>query len=299
MVMAETMRAAFGRVASDLLDEDPRTAIVLAEISTEHFEDAERRHPKRVINVGIMEQTMVGVAAGLAMEGFHPIAHSLSPFMAERPYEQLKLDIGYQGLGGTFVGTGGSYDYASEGATHHAPADAALMLAIPRMEVVAPGHADEVAQVVRTRYASETPTYIRLSATSNEAAHLADGERLVVLRRGGAATVVAFGPMLDRTVTACEGLDVTIAYATSLRPFDHAGLVDLTGAAPRIVTIEPWYEGTAAPVVLTALAGRPASVTSIGVPRAFIHAYGTSGQLDTDLGLDAGGLRARLEVLLG
>ena len=83
---------------------------------------------------------MVGVAAGFAMEGFHPIAHSLSPFMAERPYEQLKLDFGYQGLGGTFVGSGGSYDYAGEGATHHSPADASLMLAIPRMQVLVPGH---------------------------------------------------------------------------------------------------------------------------------------------------------------
>ena len=107
------MRAAFGATAADLVDNDDRVAVVLAEISTDYFAD-------------------------------HPIAHSLSPFMAERPYEQLKLDFGYQGLGGTFVGVGGSYDYAGEGGTHHAPADASLMLAIPGMEELIPGHGDEV-----------------------------------------------------------------------------------------------------------------------------------------------------------
>ncbi len=172
--MAETMRAAFGRVASALLDEDARVAVVLAEISTEYFAHASARHPARVVNVGIMEQTMVGVAAGFAMEGFHPIAHSLSPFMAERPYEQLKLDIGYQGLGGTFVGVGGSYDYGSEGATHHAPADASLMLGIPGMEVVVPGHADEVEHILRSCVANGLPTYLRLSVTANEDAHDAE-----------------------------------------------------------------------------------------------------------------------------
>ena len=111
------MRHAFGATVSDLLEHDPRVAVVLAEISTSYFERAMAAHPDRVVDVGIMEQTMVGVAAGFAMEGFHPIAHSLSPFMAERPYEQLKLDFGYQGLGGTFVGVGGSYDYASSGGT--------------------------------------------------------------------------------------------------------------------------------------------------------------------------------------
>ena len=126
------MRQAFGATVTDLLEQDPRVAVVLAEISTSYFARAIAAHPDRVVNVGIMEQTMVGVAAGFAMEGFHPIAHSLSPFMAERPYEQLKLDFGYQGLGGTFVGVGGSYDYASSGGTHHSPADAGVMLGDPR-----------------------------------------------------------------------------------------------------------------------------------------------------------------------
>ena len=133
------MRQAFGATVSDLLEHDPRVAVVLAEISTSYFERAMAAHPDRVVDVGIMEQTMVGVAAGFAMEGFHPIAHSLSPFMAERPYEQLKLDFGYQGLGGTFVGVGGSYDYASSGGTHHSPADAGVMLGDPRDGGADPG----------------------------------------------------------------------------------------------------------------------------------------------------------------
>ena len=151
------MRTAFADTAVELVDEDPRVAVVLAEISTERLEPARLRAPERVINVGIMEQSLIGVAAGFALEGFHPIAHSLSPFVSERPYEQLKDDFGYQGLGGTFVGCGGSYDYAAEGATHHAPADVALMLAIPRMEVLVPGHPAEVGPLMRATYADGLP----------------------------------------------------------------------------------------------------------------------------------------------
>jgi transketolase len=285
------MRQAFGATVSDLLEHDPRVAVVLAEISTSYFERAMAAHPDRVVDVGIMEQTMVGVAAGFAMEGFHPIAHSLSPFMAERPYEQLKLDFGYQGLGGTFVGVGGSYDYASSGGTHHSPADAGVMLGIPGMEVLIPGHGDEVDQLLRSSYANGRPTYLRASVTTNAEAHDAGPGRIEVLRRGADATVLAFGPMLDRTVEACEGLDVTIAYATALRPFDAEGLVAIAGEAPVLVTVEPFYEGTAASVVTAALVDRPMRYLSIGVPRAFIHAYGSPEELDADVGLDEAGIR--------
>jgi len=292
------MRRAFGTTASDLVEHDDRVAVVLAEISTTYFERAMAAHPARVIDVGIMEQTMVGVAAGFAMEGFLPIAHSLSPFMAERPYEQLKLDFGYQGLGGTFVGVGGSYDYASSGATHHSPADAGLMLGIPGMEVLIPGHGEEMDALLRTTYANGSPTYIRGSVATNAEAHLAEPGGIEVLRSGGRASVLAFGPMLDRTIAACEGLDVTVAYATSLRPFDAAGLAAIVGETRVLVTVEPFYEGTAAPVVTAALASRPMRFVSIGVPRAFIHAYGEPRHLDADLGLDEAGIRRRLDDVL-
>jgi transketolase len=292
------MRAAFGSTVSDLVDRDDRVAVVLAEISAQYLAAAIHAHPGRVVNIGIMEQAMVGVAAGFAMEGFLPIAHSLSPFMAERPYEQLKLDFGYQGLGGTFVGVGGSYDYASEGGTHHAPADVGLMLGIPRMEVLIPGHGDEVDRLLRATYENGRPTYLRSSVRSNAGSHDVTPGRIEVLRRGERATVLAFGPMLDRTLEATEGLDVTVAYATSLRPFDADGLAAIVGEPPLVVTVEPFYEGSAAPVLTEALRHVPARFVSIGVPRAFIHTYGTPADLDSDLGLDPVGIRARLVAAL-
>jgi len=295
----DAMRTVFGRTVTELLDEDPRAALVLADISvTEYLGEAVRRHPERAVNLGIMEQAMVGVAAGLAMEGFRPIAHSLAPFMAERPYEQLKLDFGYQGLGGTFVSVGGSYDYAAEGATHHAPADVTLMLAIPGMEVLVPGHGEEVAALLRATYPNDRPTYLRASkATNPESFDVAPG-RIEVLRRGTAATVLAFGPMLGRTLDACHGLDVTVAYATSLRPFDAGGLAEITGPEPLVIAVEPFYEGTSVPLLTQALRHTPARFVSLGVPRAFIHAYGTAADIDGDLGLDAPGLRARIAAEL-
>jgi transketolase len=296
--MTRTMREAFAQTASELVDEDERAAVVLAEISTEYFDACAARHPDRVINVGIMEQTMVGVAAGLAMEGMHPIAHSIAPFVAERAYEQLKIDIGYQGLGGTFVGTGGSYDYASEGATHHAPADAALMLAVPRMQVLVPGHPDEVEALLRAVHGGAAPTYMRLSTATNRGTHATTLGEVKVIRPGAAALVIlAFGPMLDRTLTAAEGLDATVLYAAGARPFDGAAVAAAVGDGSTLVIVEPWYEGTVAPIVLEALAGRPIGVVVIGVPRRFIHRYGTTADLDRDVGLDVGGLRARLERL--
>lgn len=288
------MRQAFAQTATALLDEDPRVAIVLAEISRDLFADAFRHHAARAVNVGIAEQAMVGVAAGFALEGFHPIAHTLAPFMAERPFEQLKVDFGYQGLGGTFVGAGGSYDYASEGGTHHAAGDVAAMLAIPGMQVLAPGHGGELDALLRAVYANGSPTYVRTSLAENAAPLDVAPGRLEVVRRGAGPTVVAFGPMLTRTLAAVEGLDATVAYATSVEPFDAEGLAALAGPSPDVVTVEPWYEGSVAPALTRALGHLPARYRFVGVPRAFVHEYGTRADLDAALGLDVRGLRVRL-----
>lgn len=292
------MRQQAALTAVDLLHADPSVAIVLAEISTEHFEEASIDAPDRVVNVGIMEQSLVGVAAGFAMEGFRPIVHTIAPFLVERPFEQLKLDFGYQGLGGTFVSVGASYDYATEGGTHHAPGDVEALAAIPGFELLVPGHPAEVDRLLRATYANGSPTYLRTSVSQNRDALEVDPGRMEVVRRGSQATLLAVGPMLDRALVAAEGLDITVLYATSVAPFDAGTLVDLAGPRPLVVTVEPLYEGTLAPMIASALAHVPSRIASIGVPRRFLRRYGTPSGFDRDVGLDAAGIRARLAGLL-
>jgi transketolase len=162
------------------------------------------------------------------------------------------------------------------------------------MEVLIPGHGDEVDALLRATYANDAPTYLRASVTTNaEGRDVAPG-RIDVVRRGERATILAFGPMLDRTIEAAEGLDVTILYATSLRPFDADGLAAIVGDRPLVVSVEPFYEGSAAPILTEALRHVPTRFVSVGVPRRFIHGYGSPADLDADLDLDVPALRARL-----
>jgi transketolase len=294
VVSALSMRERAGETAADLMDDDPRVAVVLAEISTDQFARALRSHPERAVNVGIMEQTMVGVAAGFAMEGFIPIVHTITPFLVERPLEQIKLDFGYQGLQGTFVSVGGSYDYTAEGFTHHSPADVQVMLTVPGMEVLSPGTPDELDRLFRATYADGHPTYLRTTTAANAESRSVEVGRLDVIKRGVGATVIAVGPVLDRTLAAVEGLDVTVLYVTTVTPFDADGLAREVAGGPDVISVAPFLEGTLTPLLTQALAHRPSRFGSIGIGHDVLRQYGTAQDHDRARGLDTAGIREQI-----
>ena len=299
--MVTEMRPRIAATLTELFESDDRLAIVLAEISTDLFRGPRRSDPARAVNVGIMEATMVGVAAGFAMEGFHPVAHTIGPFMTERPFEQLKLDFGYQGLEGTFVSVGGSYDYGAEGGTHHAPGDVGVIATIPGMEILTPGTAAEADRLVRASYANGRASYLRASLAQNTVSFEIEPGRLEVARHAShddAPVVVAFGPMLSRTLEAATGLDVTVAYATSVVPFDAPGLAGIAGDHPHLIAVEPWYEGTVTGTLAAALAHVPSRIDAIGVPRRFLRDYGSAAEHDRANGLDIAGIGGRLRAMV-
>lgn len=298
------MREAFYAETSRLLDEDPRLALVLADISAAGLLPTARRHPDRVINVGIREQLMVSVAGGLALTGLRPIAHSYAPFLIERAWEQVKLDLTHQGVGAILVSVGSSYDASESGRTHHSPGDVALLDTLEGWTVRIPGHPAEVSSALRAAAADDGCVYVRLASRGNRRAYARDGQ-LAVLRRGEAGLVVTIGPMLEPVLAATDGLGVTVAYTDTPRPLDVAGLRELAGQQPAagwgaaVVMVEPYLAGTSAHAVSTALAGTPHRLLSLGVGRTDLHRYGTPADHDAAHGLHPAGLRSAIAAHAG
>jgi transketolase len=284
------------------LDSEPRLAVVLADIGVDRFaaSGAIARHPNRVINVGIREQLMVNVAAGMALEGMRPIAHSFTPFLIERSFEQVKLSFAHQGAGGILVSTGSPYDLPAYGRTHQTAADVALVATLPGWRIHVPGHPDEAEALLRDAVASDDCVYIRLSEQQNAAPVATDGGRLAPMRTGGpgAPTVIAVGPMLDAVAEATSDLDATVLYASTVLPFDGAGL-RAVATGTDVILVEPCLEGTSASDVSAALSDRPHRLLAVGVPRTEHRKYGTVAQHNAAHGLDAPGLRERITAWLG
>lgn len=284
------MRDTFIDTTTALLADEPRTALVLADISAALFASAAARHPDRVLNVGIREQLMVGVAGGLALTGLRPIVHSYAPFLVERAYEQLKLDLDHQDASAVLVSVGASYDRAAAGRTHLSPADVSLIDTLDGWTVQVPGHPGEVAPLLRAAVAADTSAYLRLSVLRNDRPLGGDGALRVVRDAGpGAPLVVAVGPTLDAARAALADLPVTVAYTNRPRPFDVAGLRDR--ASTDVILVEPYLAGTSSRVVSAALADRPHRLLALGVGHSELRRYGSADDHTRWHGLDAPGLQ--------
>lgn len=283
------MRTVFADLVTSALDTDPRLAVVTADISASAFDEARARHPDRVLNLGIREQALIGVAGGLGLAGMRPVVHSYTPFLVERPFEQIKLDLGHQDVGAVLVSIGASYDDPVWGRTHQGPGDVALLDTLPGWTIHVPGHPDEVDPLLRDALAGSGRVYLRLSLRENAAAY---PPGMSVVRTGREGVVLAVGPTLDQVLEATSTLDVTLLYANTVRPFDHAALRAAVAAArPNVVLVEPYLAGTSAHEVSAALADVPHRARSLGVRRDIeVRAYGTAPEHDAVHGLDAAGI---------
>lgn len=292
-------REQFASTAVDIVDSDPRAVIVYAEISGQFFDDAARRHPDRVLNVGIREQLLVSTAAGLALSGLTPIAHTFGSFLAERAFEQIKLDFVHQGVGGVLVGSGGSFDIAAGGRTHQSPGDVALLATLPDVAIHVPGTAVEVDAALRASVRAGGLHYVRVVEQTNIAAFAHRPGRFHTVRRTpGAPVVVAVGPQLDAVLDATAHRPVTVLYANTVRPFDRRGLAAVADSG-EVILVEPYLAGTSAHEVSAALEAVPHRLLALGVRREELRRYGSAREHIAAHGLDAAGIRAAVDRFLG
>lgn len=291
------MRGQFIATTKDLIETDERVVAILGDISVFSLRKTIEQYPKRIFDIGILEQTSISMAAGLSISGLIPIFHTIAPFLVERAYEQLKLDFGYQKLGGNFITVGASFDYSSLGSTHHCPADINVLKQIPNMQIVIPGTAKEFDKLYRDEYNNGMPTYFRLSDRVNSVEQDVAFGHANVVKEGKKATILAVGPMLTPVLDAVSDLDVTVLYYTTVAPFDANALCQNYNDGP-ILLCEPYYLGGLSYDIHAALGGKSLRMDYIGVPHRFVNQYGTVEENMTALGMTASNIRNQLLKLL-
>ncbi len=208
-----------------------------------------KEFPLRAIEVGIAEQNLIGVAAGLALRGKIPFALGMNPFVTMRCFEQIRTDLGYGACNVKVIGAYGTgILYAGWGCTHHAMEEMALMRLIPTMTVLMPADAYETEQAVRAAAAIDGPCYIALAGGElplgkPEAEREFAVGRAVLLREGDAATVIAAGPTVPEALAAADrlagrGIAIRVLNLHTIKPIDRDAILRAARETRLIVTIE-------------------------------------------------------------
>ena len=215
------MRKQFKETMMDLAPHDQSMVMIFGDVSVYLFKEFQKKYPERFYNMGICENTLVSVGAGLSSQGFTPFIHTIAPFLTERSYEQIKLDLCYNHFPANIVTCGASFDYAWDGATHHCYTDLAILSLLPNMEVLQPGSRKELDVLLRSQYANNSVTYYRLSDHPHSVnLDIQFGQGVIVKDCNADTTVITAGPILDNVLQAVGDLDVNLIYFHTIKPID-------------------------------------------------------------------------------
>jgi len=291
------MRKTFVKACGTMLSKAPNSAVLLGDIGVHSFSQLANEYPDRVLNLGIMEQSMIGVAAGLSSKGIVPTVHSIAPFLVERALEQIKIDFGYQKLAGNLVSVGASFDYASLGCTHHCPADVPILSNVPEVDIFIPGHPDEFSVQFGHQWDSGALNYFRLSETSNSDAHILKRGEVRRLKSGTEAIVLAVGPILQQVVEAMTNFDIELHYINSLPKNMELTIPTQLRDVP-VITIEPYYPGSLLQRIVRQVSSSHLKPSTLGVNVEFSRLYGKYEDHLRKHELDAFSIQKRIEKLL-
>lgn len=278
------MRKQFVKTISRLFKVDKKIVMLLGDIGVFGFRDLFKFNSKRIYNIGILEQSMISLAAGLSNEGMKPIIHTIAPFIINRAYEQLKIDFGYNKLSGNFISIGASYDYASLGCTHHCPEDINLMHNIPNMQIVVPGNSEEFDILFNQSYKNKFPTYYRLSDHENVNKFNVNFGKSNLINNNSKITIVAIGPVLNNIYPLIKKYKLNLIYVTTIRPFDQNSFKKILKKNSSILIIEPFYSGAILSEINSLLGNNNVKIKTLSVPFKFLTNYGKKKQHDLKLG---------------
>ena len=294
------MRNTFSETLYECAKADPSIFIVVADISPAgSMAKFQTEYPERFINVGVAEQVMIGMAAGLALKGCQPFAYTIATFSLYRPFEMVRDDLGYQNLPVTVVGMGAGIIYSTLGGTHHTQEDIAIAGAIPNMQILAP--CDPLECIEATRHCATQkrgPLYLRIGKAGEPKVTLNAVEPFVFgkiryLRRGADVCILSYGVIMKLAVEVADrlqahGKSVSVVSCHTLKPLDRAGIEQALRNHKHVIVIEEHApQGGLAPQTKQIAWDSRAQcrLDTFTLKDEFIHNYGSYEDLLADHGI--------------
>jgi transketolase len=248
------MRNAFFETLERLMNRNDKIIFITADLGFKLFNGIAAQHPDRVINVGIREATMIGIAAGLSKEGFVPFVYSIVPFVTLRCIEQIRVDLCYNNLPAVLVGVGSGLAYGPNGPTHMGIEDVGVMSALPNMTILSPCDAIEVRTLLPQSVRLKNPVYLRLGRSGEPLCHHMNNRKLKVgrpsvLKEGTDVVVVTYGNITYDVLTAIDelerekGCSVRVVSFHTLKPLKEEWILPLVQDGIPVMVIEEQMPG--------------------------------------------------------
>ena len=303
-------RRTFGTVMDAYASEFDKLFIMSGDLaSSSGLDRFLKNHPEKYLSAGIAEQNMVGIASGLAADGYIPFITSFSPFMTGRCYDQIRMHLGYMHHNVKLVGLAAGIGVGIQGNSHFGLDDVALMRAIPGMTIVEPADCTEVAKAVKAIYDYEGPVYLRLigeagSPIVNKADYDFELGKAIAMREGADVAIVAAGTMVYQSLQAAkalaeEGIECKVVNMHTIKPIDKDALDELYSYKLVVAIEEANIIGGLGSAVAEYMSSKLNSpiVDIMGINDCFPHAATYKVMLD-DLGLDATHIANRIKSRL-
>lgn len=288
---------------------DPAIMLVVGDLGFGVVDGFGDELPAQFLNAGVAEQSMVGVAAGLASCGYRVFVYSIANFPTLRALEQIRNDVSYHGLDVTIVSVGAGVSYGTLGYTHHAVEDISIMRAIPGVRVLCPSDPLEARAAVHEVLGVRGPAYVRLGKNGEPMLHDRMPESLApihYLRRGSDALLIGVGAIVGECLVAADildarGIDVAVASCPTISPMDPNWL-DEWASSGLIVTVEEHrLPGGFGSAVLEDIADRSLGIGTLrlGLDDTKLSVIGSGSYLRQIHGLDGASIAASLQRVLG
>ena len=289
------MRKTFINTLIDLARNDKDIVLITPDMGFSVLEPFFEEFPERSFNAGIAEQNAVSIAAGLALMGKKPYVYTIIPFLVERAFEQVKLDVAYMNTNVKLVGIGAGFTYGSAGATHHATEDISLMRSLPNMTVCCPGDNNEAEQIIRQSALNSKPMYIRIGRHNRG---IFNNDKLeigkaTVIEKGEDIAIISTSNMLPDAAYYCnqlkeQGRKPYLISMHTIKPLDSSIINQLIEKGVEIQTMEEHsiIGGLGSAVAeIIAESGTGIKFKRIGVPDKFSHYIGNQKYIKKQFGL--------------